>query len=267
MGKTNKDDFVIEDGILKRFKGDAEEVVIPEGVITIQEAAFIECPELKSVVFPNTLEHIESMAFLTESPISVFIPASVQEIDANAFFGAGVSKIEIDPHNPMYHCVNNCLIETKRKYLVLCGEGAVLPNDGSVEVIGNGSCNSLLHTSAEAEPYSLTIPEGIKSIEQGAFCFANIKDLTLPESLAEIGESAFIDCHKLIWAVIPAGVKKIGNNAFDDNWKLHAAFILGYETEFGKDVFIDCDNLTIYAHKGSTAEKYAKQYKIHFKKI
>ena len=72
MEKSNKDDFAIEDGILKRFKGDTEEVVIPEGVVTIQEAAFIECPKLKSIVFPNTLKRIESMAFLTESTISMF---------------------------------------------------------------------------------------------------------------------------------------------------------------------------------------------------
>ena len=44
-------------------------------------------------------------------------------------------------------------------------------------------------------------------------------------------------------------------------------FAKAYETGFGKDVFIDCDHLTIYAHKGSTAEKYAEQYKSHFKKI
>ena len=38
IGELNKDDFVIEYSIMKRFKGDAEEVVIPEGVITIMEA-------------------------------------------------------------------------------------------------------------------------------------------------------------------------------------------------------------------------------------
>lgn len=62
MGKPNKDDFEIEDGILKRFNGDGEEVVIPEGVITVQEAAFIECPKLKSIVFPNTLKHDDMLS-------------------------------------------------------------------------------------------------------------------------------------------------------------------------------------------------------------
>lgn len=39
MGKPNKDDFEMEDGILKRFNGDGEEVVVlPESVITVQEA-------------------------------------------------------------------------------------------------------------------------------------------------------------------------------------------------------------------------------------
>lgn len=62
MGKPNKDDFEIEDGILKRFNGDGEEVVIPECVITVQEAAFIECPKLKSIVFPNTLKRDDMLS-------------------------------------------------------------------------------------------------------------------------------------------------------------------------------------------------------------
>lgn len=44
---SNNKDFIIEEGTLKKYKGNRENVVIPEGITDIQEAAFIDCSNLK----------------------------------------------------------------------------------------------------------------------------------------------------------------------------------------------------------------------------
>lgn len=43
-------------------------------------------------------------------------------------------------------------------------------------------------------------------------------------------------------------------------WK--ESYIPNSVTEFDSEIFTDCDKLTIYCHKGSAAEKYAKENNI-----
>lgn len=74
MKRDYKKDFVIENGILKKYNGIESDIVIPDGVTEIGEAAFIEHPNLKSVTFPKSLERIGRCAFCSEIPLSVFIP-------------------------------------------------------------------------------------------------------------------------------------------------------------------------------------------------
>ncbi len=45
-------DFVIRKGVLTKYKGPGGDVVIPEGVTSINERAFNRCENLKSVMIP-----------------------------------------------------------------------------------------------------------------------------------------------------------------------------------------------------------------------
>lgn len=118
--------------------------------------------------------------------------------------------------------------------------------------------------NADALETTFKVPEGVKEIQSSAFCFANLKSITLPNSLTIIGDCAFMDCHELESITIPSEVKTIGDRAFDDAWMLQSVIILGSKTEFGSNVFSDCDDLIIHAPAGSTAEMYANEYEIPF---
>ena len=267
---NKKIDFVIENGILKKYKGTESDIVIPDGVTEIGTAAFIEHTNIKSVTFPKSLERIGSYAFCVERPFSVFIPSGVKKIEVNAFFGARLSSIEVDPENPIYRSDNNCLIEADSKTLLLCCKDATIPQDGSIEVIGSCAFGDLGNRafgealSIDMSGMTFTVPEGVKEIQSSAFCFANLKMITLPDSLRKIGACAFMDCHELESVTVPSGVNTIGDRAFDDAWMLKSVTILGGKTEFGPDVFSDCDDLVIHAPAGSTAEMYANKYDIPF---
>ena len=63
---------------------------------------------------------------------------------------------------------------------------------------------------------SLTLPEGIKKIEEHAFNNGDLKNINFPSSLTEIGRSAFFN-NSLSHIIIPGSVKHIGESAFKSN--------------------------------------------------
>ena len=72
---SNASDFVIENGVLKKYVGPGGDVVIPEGVMEIGEDAFCQSDHINgytlvvpndsisSVVLPNGLKKIGNQAF------------------------------------------------------------------------------------------------------------------------------------------------------------------------------------------------------------
>ena len=91
-------DFEIENGVLKKYLGKSETVVIPEGVVTsIGDEAFIWCRFIKSIYIPNDITSIGDNAFWNcSSLISIDIPDSVTSIGDEAFFGCdSLESIEV----------------------------------------------------------------------------------------------------------------------------------------------------------------------------
>jgi len=55
--------FVIENGVLKKYKGNDAEVVIPEGVTSIGYGAFYSCENLTTITIPDSVTSIGESAF------------------------------------------------------------------------------------------------------------------------------------------------------------------------------------------------------------
>ena len=60
---AHSSDFVIQDGVLKKYLGVGGDVVIPEGVKRIAARAFEECEELRSVEIPESVKSVGKEAF------------------------------------------------------------------------------------------------------------------------------------------------------------------------------------------------------------
>lgn len=79
-------DFVIENGILKKYTGPGGDVVIPEGVTAIGDFAFSERKDLTAVTIPGTVTSIGALSFsCCEGLTSVTIPENVTSIGSYAF--------------------------------------------------------------------------------------------------------------------------------------------------------------------------------------
>ncbi len=188
-------------------------VVIENGVTSIGEFAFMYCSALTNIVIPDTVTSIERCAFFGCSSLtSIHIPASVTSIGFNALYTGGggmggfapnsLTSITVDPNNPVYLGIGNCLIEKATKTLLYGCTNSIIPTDGSVTSIGDSafsSCNSLT---------SIEIPDSVTSIGEDAFIWCtSLTSVTISDSVTNIGESAFRSCPALT-DVYYSGTKK-----------------------------------------------------------
>ncbi len=91
---------------------------------------------------------------------------------------------------------------------------------------------------------SITVPEGIGTINPCALSCANVTSVILPADITAIGEYAFYDCVDLSSINIPNGVQSIGNNAFAYCASLKSLHIPDSVTSIGSGAFGWCNSLT-----------------------
>lgn len=176
-------DFVIEAGVLTKYKGASADVVIPDTVSKIGNHCFANS-NIKSVVIPNSVNEIEYYAFEhCKSLTSITIPNSVTSIGSSAFSGSGLTSITIPNSVTRFfvdYAFSGCYNLTSIK----------LPS--SITRIGKSmfySCSSLT---------SITIPSGITEICDNAFSWCdNLSSIYIPPSVSTIHKYAFLHCNKL----------------------------------------------------------------------
>ncbi len=147
---------------------------------------------VKRLVVSDTVEEIE-WGVLTEMPNleSIYIGANLKKIRFEYRVESKLASIEVSPDNKKYTVKNDCLIDVTTKTLVKGFSTSTIPDDGSVEIIGEWAFYGARFESIE-------IPEGIKSIELDGFghCY-KLKSIVLPKSLERMGSHAFSHCNEL----------------------------------------------------------------------
>ena len=128
-----------------------------------------------------------------------------------------------------------------------CGENLTWTlDDGTLIISGNGQmndCQNFSEVTGESIK-QLIVEEGATSIGSFAFSFcADLKRVTLPDSLSKICTGAFNFCESLSEIKIPANVIAIGKSAFCGCWSLTNIILPEKLSELGDNVFSNCASL------------------------
>lgn len=161
---ANPEDFVIEDGVLKEYKGSANTLLIPEGIHTIAKEAFFMKSSLKSVTIPEGVKTIEPDTFHFCSCLEqVTLPSTL--VTLSGFYSTYLKKITIPP---------------------------------KVKTIGRNAFRGC------EELKRVILPSSVKRVEQGAFSWCNKKkDVYIPESVTKIDDHTFDHAPRTVLHIHP----------------------------------------------------------------
>ena len=221
-----------------------KEVILPEGLISIEEAAFANCTALEKLNVPSTVNTLGRWILENTKVTSFTIPQGVTEIPASCFYGSAITTINIP--QSVKTIGNWAFQDAKLTEVVIpssvtsIGEWAFgCDNDNptlqsviiKADITEIPNCCFYLQTNLA----SLSLPEGITAIGDDAFCGCKISSLTLPSSLKTIGARAFSN-NGITQLTIPNKVESIGNAAFAhnsiDNIDLPATLVSLHATAF-----------------------------------
>jgi hypothetical protein len=155
---------------------------------------FHSCPKLTGVVLPDGLEVISSYAFGgCKSITSIHIPASVKEMDGSCFSGCNIIAYEVDKNNPYYTEIDGVIYSKDLKSLVAFPSAHPVKQfivPATTKIIGP-------HAFRDSQIESVELPQGLNSIECGAFEFSDICNINIPDSVHRIEKYAFSYCRGL----------------------------------------------------------------------
>ena len=215
VDKKNLEDVTIPD----RVEYDGKEYTI----VAIDENAFYNSETLKSVTIPNTVTAIKENAFYhCKGLTSITIPNSVTKIGKRAFYYCeGVSLVIIPPSvtsvgfesfSGISVIINETNLKNDRWGGYRCINGKYIDGDFVYVDEKKDSLAGYIGSGPD-----VTIPNTVTSIMESAFSkYKNLTSVAIPSSVTSIGEEAFYVCSGLKPVVIPKTVTSIGYRAFSD---------------------------------------------------
>ncbi len=198
----------------------------------------------KWLVGSNSLETAKNEVVSKIETTEKTIVAKVEEIKKDI-----IEEIKREP-KPLKHNNTQPSIITTKTQDVYHDNTIHTTNDGyEFKISSDGENNIYYLVGYIGDETNLTLPEVVKGhnyiIDKGAFEEnEDIIQVTIPDSVTTIGESAFYCCDFLTSVTIGNSVTTIGDDAFFSCDSLTSVTIGNSVTTIGDDAFFGCESLT-----------------------
>ena len=224
---------------------DLTSIIIPNSVTIIRSGAFDGCSGLTTITIPSGVTSIGGSAFCgCTNLIDIIIPNNVASIGSWAFAGCSslasitipnsLTLIEEDAFRDCYG-LNKVIIQDIAAWC-----GITFENYGS-----NPAYNAHhIYSDETTEIKEIIIPYSVSSIGNYAFSgCTNLTSVTIPTSVTYIGGSVFQDCTNLTDVTIPNGITRIEGSTFFGCSSLSSVTLPTSVTYIGGNAFRDCTSL------------------------
>ena len=224
-------EVVLPKGVLKidnnAFAGctNLVKMTLPEGLERIGESAFERCENLSGIELPQSLFRVGRDAFAGCDKIEkISLPCHVESIGTGALKCKKLKEITVEAHNPSY----------------ISREGNLYSRNGSALII-----------YALGKPENeFTIPEDVAKIGEYVFADSRLKKVNITKHVNIIGKNAFMNCDEMEEIKIPQNVERIDNEAFMNCKNLRKIELATGVNSIGDKAFADCamlENINIPA--------------------
>ena len=242
-------DFIIDNGVLLEYIGNASVVNIPSSVIIIGSNAFKDKTRMSKVIFSDNVEVIQDNAFHRCIGLNnIKLSTNVRVIEKKAFIRCS---------NLTYIELNSKLEKICEEAFSFCSKLKWIKITSNVNIIHSSAfngCSKLSKFEVEKsnsyftsvngmlmdydkatmircpENYShdiISLPETVVTLEEWSFskCI-NIVDLKLPRSLEYIKAYAFKDSYNIGSITLPDSIREFNISAID-GWTVNQRIVFG----------------------------------------
>ena len=253
-------------------------ITIPKTLTNFGSIAFSNCHNLSKVtILGNNLTAIPDRAFSKcVSLKSINIPASVTYIDRDAFsyhtYPMSLKDITYAGTIAQWNAMTrgDGWDENLGYYTVYCTDGNIASAGTATDGVPTGLEFTL---NADGKSYSVTgytstglfmaiIPatyngKPVTAIGDHAFEGAELRVVTMPNSITSIGAYAFANCIPFNYAIMSDNITSIGEGAFEGCDELLNIKIPNGVTHIGERAFNGCSSLTCINYGGYILQWYS----------
>jgi len=245
---------------------EVKDLVIPDGVKTINNGAFENCQGLRAVTIPKSVTNIKNKAFRNCSNLNtVNIEGNGTIIGPYAFYSSNLTTLNITGSIASLgeYAFNGCNRLNKVDITDLAAWCKMTVNAysnpldyaGQLWVNGTRITDMIIPNGVTAINggvfshfsglKSVSIPSSVTSIGNGSFQYcSNLESVSIPSSVTSIGANAFLNCTSLTQATLSNGIKTIGGSAFSGCSGLTSLTMPNSVTSIGDEAFKGCTSLT-----------------------
>ena len=182
-------------------------------VSTLGKNCFSNCVSMTEVIIPDGITSLEDYAFQGCSSLKeIYLPASVTQIGDYVFDTTeNITKFEVDSENKSYQSPDGVLYDKAGGTLIKYPESKPDVNYAVLD-----SCKNIADWAFIGSIYLETVDlKQVKTIGEDAFYYCvGLQEIKIPEGVTELTGAVFGCCANLTQVNLPSSLKAIGDRCF-----------------------------------------------------